>query len=296
MKKYLLVHLLVFSAMFNLAAQSIDFAPVGAKWYYNELNFALKIIPHVIESVAKENYQGKLCNKLLSSSDDIVPNPAYVYTENDTVYYFSASTNQFEMLYDFTAEVGDQWTIGGLPAVIPDHPLPYASDTITVDSISSMVLGGDTLKVWHISNSFWFEWGGRIIEKIGNDQLFMPKFGLIEAYVWGLRCFESPSEAYHLVPYPCDTTYSTISTTSDPFGSDGIVVGPNPFHEKITLTSESFSESLTFLLFDNVGNLVRHQHFSGSVAIETTSLPPGIYFWSVEMRGTLLKRGRCVKG
>ncbi len=182
MKKYLLVHLLTFSAIFNLAAQGFDFAPVGTKWYYDELNFALRVIPHTIESVSKENYQGKWCSKLVSSSNDIVPNPVYVYSQNDTVYWYSPLTNQFEMLYDFTAEVGDSWVVGGVYST-DGHGNPIYADTVTVDSISRIPINGDSLKVWHISHGFYFDWGKRIFERAGNDQLFMPKFGLIQAYV-----------------------------------------------------------------------------------------------------------------
>jgi len=130
---------------------------------------------------------------------------------------------------------------------------------------------------------------------MGNDKLFMPKFGLVEAYIWGLRCFESPSEAYHLVPYPCDTIYSTISTTNAPNEADDIEISPNPFHEAIYLRTVTLSEPYTFLLYSNTGHLVRRQKFSGSAEIETESLPAGIYFWSIEKGGAMVKRGKCVK-
>jgi len=294
MKKFLLAIWLTFSTLFNLAAQNTDFAPVGAKWYYDELNFALKIIPHIIESVSKENYQGKWCSKLVSSSDDIVPNPAYVYSQNDTVFIYSPLSNQFEMLYDFTAEVGDQWVIGGILSY-DFQGNPIYADTVSVDSISRISMNGDSLKVWHISHSIFYGWGNRIFERAGNDKLFMPKFGLIQAYVWGLRCFETPDTAFHFVPYPCDTIYSTISTTNAPNGAADIEASPNPFHETISITTAPLSEPHTFLLFSNTGHLVRRQKFSGNAEIETESLPAGIYFWSIEKGGAMVKRGKCVK-
>jgi len=275
MKHLILFCLTLCSFLPVLPAQGLDFAPVGAKWYYSELNFALKVIPHTIESVSKENYQGKWCSKLMPSSFGSIDIPTRVYTENDTVYYFSPSSNQFEMLYDFTAEVGDRWIIGGFPAFISDYP---TADTITVDSISSMVVGGDTLKVWHISNTIWYDWGDIIIEKMGNDKLFMPKFGLVEAYIWGLRCFESPSEAYHLVPYPCDTTYSTISTTLAPNESAGFEVVPNPAHSTFTVSGPWTGQGHLSLL-DMQGKLLLSKTFWGSEVVTEldASIPSGIY-------------------
>jgi hypothetical protein len=117
---------------------------------------------------------------LVSSSDGIVPNPVYVYTENDTVYYFSPISNQFEMLYDFRAEEGDSWLVGGLLSCDLEGNPVYA-DTIGVDSVRTLSINRQGLKVWHISSTRWFEWGGRIIEKVGNDGLVMPQIALMQA-------------------------------------------------------------------------------------------------------------------
>ncbi|MDO8367588.1 MAG: T9SS type A sorting domain-containing protein [Saprospiraceae bacterium] len=294
MKKNLLVYLLAFSAITNLSAQGSDFAPVGAKWYYSELNFALKVIPHVTESVAKENYQGKWCSKLVHSSIGPLPSPTYIYTQNDTVFFYSTVTNQFEMLYDFTAEVGDTWVVGGVLSFDNEGNALFA-DTIRVDSISSIAINGGSLKVWHISHGIFYDWGRRIFERVGNESLFAPKFAMWELEVGGLRCFETPDTAFHFVPYPCDTIYSTISTTDAPNAADGIAVFPNPFHEAIYIRSDPLSAPGTFLLFSPIGNVVRRQKFSGSVEIGTASLPAGIYFWSLEMEGVMLRSGKCVK-
>ncbi|MBN8679299.1 MAG: T9SS type A sorting domain-containing protein [Chitinophagales bacterium] len=290
--KYLLLSLLL--ATTNLQAQNTDFAPVWARWTYSEQNFALKIVPYVLESVEKVNYEGKWCSRLkpVGLSDVF---SFYISTENDTVYYYSNYTNQFEMLYDFTAEVGDKWVIGGLPATIPDHPLPYASDTITVDSISSLYLGGDTLKVWHISNSFWFDWGDRIIEKVGNNQLFEPQFGLVEKYIWGLRCFENSEESYQFVSYPCDSIWSTINTTQVPLETLNIQVSPNPFQEKIQITVQPLEDTHRFLLYNQLGVLIFHNDFETSFELETSTLPQGIYYWTVEREGRHIHRGACLK-
>ena len=297
MKKYLIIHLLTFSAIFNLSAQSFDFAPIGAKWYYEESNFAPPLIyPHIVESVSKETYHGKWCSKLTRSSAGPLSNPTYVYTQNDTVYFYSNASNQFHMLYDFTAGVGDSWVIEGLTAYIPNSPLPYASDTITVDSISYMLVNSDSLKVWHIQNTLWFDWGDRIIERVGNDALFAPKFGFFEFQIWGLRCFETPDTAFHFVPYPCDTSYSTFSKTLDLSESDGLKVAPNPFQEQITITSETPSVVFSFSLYDQTGRIVFLQpNAVGSLVVNTEPLPPGLYFWNVVIGGVMVKSGKCVK-
>lgn len=277
--------LLLCAAM--LPAQNPDFAPVGAKWYYSELNFALKTIPHIIESVGKEDYQGKWCSKLVSSSNDIVPNPAYVYTENDTVYYFSPISNQFEMLYNFRAEVGDSWVVEGLQSFDSEGNPVYA-DTIRVDSMSTLSINGQDLKVWHISNTLWFDWGGLIIEKVGNDKLFMPKIAWIQAYVWGLRCFESPDEEFHFVPYPCDTVFnfmgSSVTETNTQFKLHAF---PNPASDHVFLMPDSDLEggSGSITLFNQQGVQVSEQAISlrdgQPVRVSLKGLSPGMYAYRV---------------
>ena len=98
MKKYLLVHLLIFSAITNLAAQGFDFAPVGAKWYYETFDYAPPwAYSQVLESVSKDTFQGKWCSKIINQLFPQSPQ-TYTYTQNDTVYYYSFVTNQFHML------------------------------------------------------------------------------------------------------------------------------------------------------------------------------------------------------
>lgn len=290
MKKYLLAHLLIFSAMFNLAAQGFDFAPVGAKWYYKQSSFNYPYPEEfsLVEVTGEAVFQGQLCRVIEGLTGCGLPNPSYVFTRNDSTFFWSQFTASFELLYDFSASVGDIWRIGGLG-------LTGDSLSVHVDSIGQRIVNTDTLKTWHISYLGCYDWGNEIMEKVGNLRFLSPSFCLCENNPFGVRCYFDQSSDYHFVPYPCDTSILLVGTNSLDL-PNRIQCSPNPFHESITITTESLSESLTFLLFDNVGNLVRHQHFSGSIAIETTSLPPGIYFWSVEMSGTLLKRGKCVKG
>lgn len=293
--KVFITSILFVIAPFFLLAQNDEFAPVGTKWYYSDLDFALRDIPHIIESVGKENYQGKLCSKLVTSDVGPLPSPTYVYSQNDTVFFYSMLTNQFEILYDFTAEVGDQWVVGGVYSR-DDNGNELFADTITVDSISLLLINGVNLKVWHISHGFFYDWGKQIVENIGNLSLFAPKYAMWELQVWGLRCFETPDTIFHFVPYPCDTIYSTISATQYPEEETGITVSPNPFHEQFVVISDSQQLQFSFWLFDSTGRLIRRdQNIVGNLEVNTESLPSGIYFWRLEMGVGEHRSGKCLK-
>ena len=297
MKTYFLVFTLIFSSVLNLTGQSNDFAPVGTKWYYNELDFAQRVVPHILESVGKENYQGKWCSKLVVALPSIgpLPSPTYIYTQNDTVFFYSNLTNKFEMLYDFTAEVGDQWVVGGVFSM-DDQGNKLFADTIRVDSISAIAINGGSLKVWHISHGIFYDWGPKIYEHVGNASLFAPKYAMWELQVWDLRCFETPDTSFHFVPYPCDTSYSTISATLDPNESSVLKVAPNPFQEEITITSGTQSIVFSFSLYDQTGRTVFFKpNAAGNLVVNTEPLTPGLYYWNIVIGGVIVKSGKCVK-
>lgn len=278
MKKQLLILSLFCSTLFSLSAQGFDFAPVGARWYYSELDFALKDIPHITESVGKETYQGKWCSKLIHSSMGPLPSPTYVYTQNDTVFFYSTLTNQFEMLYDFTAEVGDSWVVGGVHSV-DNEGNHLLADTVRVDSMSTVILSGDTLKVWYISHGFFYDWGRRIIEKVGNDDLFAPKYAMWELQIGALRCFETPDVEFHFVPYPCDTVYSTISSSYDLNGMIELEIFPNPStgHAAVLLPTNAAG---VVAVFSSTGHKIYTETVvpnTNSLVLDLSQMPVGLY-------------------
>ncbi len=294
--KHLTLLLTCISFFQQIYAQSTDFAPLGAKWYYTEESYAPpRITPFIVEVVAKEMYAGKLCSKITSSKfhpSTSLPEPCYLYTQNDTVFFYSEMTNRFEMLYDFTATVGSAWVIGGLIATDP----PFVSDTIVVDSLSSIIVNGASLKVWHIhSNTNTIDWGNRIIEKMGNDALFAPRYGFFHIPVWGLRCFETPGMEYHLVPYACDTVYWTTSTSAPEY-ADKIKIMPSPFQEMISVTLELSLDNAQISLYNSAGVQVLTQNVSfGTTQINTERLPAGIYFYTIVEKGLVVQRGKAMK-
>lgn len=289
MKQHLLLNLLTFSTMFNLAAQGNDFAPVGAKWYYKQSSFNYPYPEEfrLVEVTGEAMFLGQMCRVIEGLTDCGLPNPSYVFTRNDSTYFWSQFTANFELLYDFGASIGDTWRIGGLG-------LTGDSLRVFIDSIGQRIINTDTLKTWYISYSGCYDWGNEIMEKVGNVRFLSPSFCLCENNPFGVRCYIDQSSDYHFVPYHCDTSILLVGTNSLDL-SDQIQCSPNPFQETITITTAPLSDPLTFSLFDKVGNLVRRQRFSGNVAIETTSLPNGMYFWVVEMNGTMFQRGKCVK-
>lgn len=275
-------------------AQPTDFAPVGAKWYYSEQAFVAwpvpKNFPHIVEVESKEMYQGKLCSKLVGVASDTVPEPLYVYSQNDSVFFYSLRSNQFELLYDFTAQAGDSWTMHGLKTTIDLDSL-----TVQVDSVSQIIVSGNTLKVLHTTcNYLFFDWGCDIIAGVGNTAFLTPDFGLFEGGPWGLRCYTDASIDLHFVSYPCDTTL-VVTATADPADRYGIRVFPNPAGPQINITLEGSLHQPIMRLYNQFGLLLRQTPIQlGQTAMPTGDLPSGLYFWDVSAENKRIKCGRTV--
>lgn len=294
--KSLLTFLLLFAYTLGILAQNSDFAPVGARWHYTQKFSNLPFYyESILESSGKVSYQGKLCSELFTDADGNItfPSPAYIYTQNDTVYFFSPLSNQFEMLYDFTASVGDQWVIGGLEAPFSG----IGSDTITVDSISSIIVNDVNLKVWHISNTAQFDWGDRIIEKVGNDKLFAPSFTLSGVNILGLRCYEDSLTFLHFVPYPCDFYIDSSQLAVLPINLSNFKAYPNPTNGIITL-SLSFNEGGLVVAYNTKGEKLAAKTLergSSEVSIDLSQQVNGLYALAhFDPNGQLVGVGRVV--
>ena len=288
------IFLLAFFATFSiLSGQSIDFAPVGAKWYYTQHsdNYPYPAEFRLVEVISEQVFQGQICRKILGLTEGCgLPSTSYVFTRNDSVFFWSPYTLKFQLLYDFRASLGSSWLIEGLSAGPSSDSL-----RVFVDSLSQRIIGADTLKVWHITNLGCYDWGNEIIEKVGNNYFLSPSFCLCENGPSGIRCYFDQSAEYHFVTYPCDTSI-LISGTKDFQLNNPIQISPNPFYESISIASEMRLNSSIFRLYDQMGIMVLEENLVlGITKIETGHLLPGIYFWQITASEEMVKTGQIIK-
>ncbi len=275
----LLLTLAALQMFIHAAAQVTDFAPVGAKWHYSEQAFApppFGEFPHVVEVVSKEIYQGKLCSKLIGIGSETVPDPLYVHSQNDSVFFYSLLSGKFELLYDFGTEPNESWVIGGL-----NTPEGLDSVVVQVDSVSQITVSGTALKVLYISCPYlFFDWGGEIIAGIGNTYFLTPDYGLYEGGPMGLRCYTDTQNDLHFVSYPCDTTIVTTNTV-EVNKILPIAISPNPAS---TFAQLPFAPD-HMQVFNMLGQSVRVS-FSNET-LDISALSPGIYQVLAEKDGVL---------
>ena len=151
----------IFLAGFN-DAFSQEFAPVGAKWYYNHTQPYNCSLLTKMESTGVTEINGKEC-KILETKhfycysnpdetlvlDSAIWSTDYFYRENDKIYHYDPFVDNFEVLYDFNAMPGDTITVRD--TIFDDcddinnyPPYYYCSDfKYIIDSVDTIGLGGN---------------------------------------------------------------------------------------------------------------------------------------------------------
>jgi len=325
MKKFYLFTTIVILFCNSLYSQ---WAPIGAKWYYNHTTGAPPYLT-VIESIKDTVVLNKQCKVLKSYTiyamgvspgiyqwDTLYCPMQYTYYDSSKVYLFDNMLNAFYMLYDFNATTGDTITVkdtlfsGYCPEDIPSNLFQYK-----VDSVSDTLINGINLRKQYASatqNSDWIFYAPPypgaynhypIIERIGSlIYLFGKGISGIEGSISYLRCYEDSSIFYRAdwsTSLPCDYLYSlpTILNKTEKL-QNNINVFPIPANDYITFQFSKIplKKPINIIVFDLNGRVIKSVTFSEEkieYKINTHHLN-GLYFYIVSACGKILKNGSFV--
>jgi len=265
-----------------------EWAPTGAKWYYNALNYCggsgedcgYISITSVADTIVK-NINAKLL-KVEYFETGLPYSFEYeiMYGDSARVYHFKNDT--FYVLYDFTVQAGDTvvvWdtTYNGYWEVA------WGDDTINcfkyiVDSIGTTIIDGQTLRIIYPSYDVFFcgwEMYGDIVERIGETSMMFGKPTItIPEYGGGLRCYEDSIIFYKPYDKDCDYTTSLQEHTENE-----IKIYPNPVDKflnvDINLPTSKYAECLIKNIY---GQIIFQKKFNNSFTLNLENLEQGIYF------------------
>ena len=204
----------------------------------------------------------------------------YILEEGNKVYWWNKDLEEYTLLYDYTAEIDDEWEIKvGTEAI-----------TVHVDSIGLFEYDGETKKVLHISDAGNI-FNGDIVVGYGHMTSFFPEKLMnrnSDYTVDGLRCYwVGDAVLYHNGDEDCDAIYSEIHGVDEdgpPTGSGTFMVYPNPANNILFVETQNFA-SLPDQTY-RITNLMGQTLLTGNISAETqqidiTILPAGMYFISV---------------
>lgn len=263
---------------------------IDAEWYY-EVRPMVNCVPCVISYqsfgiVGDTLIQSKNCAILqrfnsLALCESLGSDYEFIYQSNDTVFWYNATIEEFTILYDFSAMVGDSWEI----------LVHNCSFTVSVDLVDSLFIANRYYKVFHVSDDNNY-FTGNIIENIGHTTAFFPKeiywecqgLGCDSDIIDGLRCYiQSDTLIYKWSDEPCDTTY--LITGIQHIEENEFSLFPNPANDFIYLNLPdnllTDAVPLYYRIINSKGHLVTTADISGVKRVNIGALDSGIYIFQL---------------
>ncbi|MBO7529270.1 MAG: T9SS type A sorting domain-containing protein [Bacteroidales bacterium] len=256
-----------------------DNFPIGTEWYYEITNDNGSVTYQYLECAADTTINDHpihilvIINTLYDKSDIITHE--YIYEEYNKVYWWNKTLGEFTTLYDFSAEVGDEWEI----------KVGNESITMHVDAVEPYDYEGQTLKLLRVSDANDI-FSGEIVCGIGHLTSFFPEKLMSKGYrVENIRCFWQDGELiYQNGDQDCDEIYEQHHLGVDEIDAENeFVIYPNPSHNVLFVkTCHGASLQSEYRITNIMGQtLMTGEITSENQQIDVSSLPKGIYFITV---------------
>ena len=221
----------------------------------------------------------------------------FTYTNGDTVFWLVE--NEFKVLYNFGAQVGDSWTIANA-----DPTVECLDAIVEVDSIGTVVLNGNNLRwiAFHSQENSSYIFSGKAVERFGlfeltsnsPNALFPVKFDctdgvFIDYYLYNFTCFEDASfNLYNVTTQDCEYRASlSIDELNDT--ESGITFYMNQSENALFLSNPENSDGISCTIINSLGQHVMNEKplfkNSNTETIDVSNLNPGIYFLHINNNG-----------
>ena len=249
--KNLIYFYLVFGCLTSMA--QTEWAPIGAKWYYNQPssesgNFV------VFEALKDSVIQGKNVRviEINLNGSDLVSREC-IMQSSDSIFYYNSNSNTFNLLYDFSAKVGDTIVVhknmfkpteGFFSNYdsIPNFKYKITSiDSIQINSIwlkRQKIISADS--EWNFFNGMSSEMF--LIDKIGSLTYFFGRIQYIipEEQPSLLRCYIDSEIDYKNAQW--DRTCDFLSGNYSHQTIEDIMLFPNPANNILRIRSNEIIE------------------------------------------------------
>jgi hypothetical protein len=265
-----------------------NWAPNGAQWHYSYYGF----FPGYVDIAYSGDtlIDGQVLKKLtktfhgLGWGMDVTSyniGTEYTYEANGVVYL--RYQNQWDTLYNFSAQVGDSWRMAKLPFA---NVAPQNS-RLKVLGTGIKVINSNTLKYVKVEfvdpqmNPLGFE--DTIVENIGFIGSYFLPYDMFDGAVDGneggpFRCYSDNNFALYKPNYleVCDY----IMGTTELEGSASFQVYPNPVSDQINIPETLIQEYNHYRILSSEGKFI--QEGQTTATIDVANLPAGNYTLLIE--------------
>ena len=262
----------------------VEIFPRGTEWYYEIKHLNGDVTYQHLEYAADTAINSRRAkiivetNTMYDKSESV--NHEYIYEDGDRIYWWNKDLEDFTLLYDFGAEVGDEWEING----------GWFTITVHVDAAHTVTYKNETYRVLSVSDpSHLFT--GDIICGIGHTKSFFPETPIAKDYeVDGLRCYWQDGDlVLHLGEEDCDAIYYEIHGVDENVVSE-FTVYPNPSSGLLFVIPSPSNTVIMNNVITNynyrITNLLGQTVKSGLITadhqqIDARNLPNGMYYLTI---------------
>lgn len=219
----------------------------------------------------------------------------YTYVSGDTVFYFQ--DNQFFVMYNFGASIGDTWIVS------TTNDLGFCKDTsrVEVTETGNMMINGTSYRYINLVPTPNSSKGlkGKYVERIGCistgtgdlQTLFPSEYQCdslpynVEFPLYKFRCFEDQSfPLYNVANEDCEALFDHVGIQQT--SSFDFDCYPNPTEGNINLNISN-TENYSIELYTIQGSLLKsYKNNSNTSTIDISNLPNGIYLIQIRISET----------
>ena len=256
------------------------------EWYYEILNDDGSITYQYLQCAGDttiSNERTKIVvrtNQIYDKDDQTEVTREYLFERAGVVYWWNKELQEFTVLYDLAAEVGDEWEV----------KVGAESIVMHVDAVGSYEYDGKTYRMLSVSDPNHL-FSGDIVCGIGHLTSFFPErlMNQDKGYrVEGIRCFwQDENLVFQYGDKDCDEVYEQHHHGVDENGlANSIRIYPNPtdglLHiETLRTTSLPLEYHITNIMGQTliIGRVETSYYGVSTINdVNVSKLPPGLYF------------------
>jgi hypothetical protein len=290
--KNLIFLVFIFCCVHVFAQQ--EWAPTGAKWYYSTPGYYPESSSMygsciTLESIKDTIIKNLTCKilELRTCNSNYSITRVFIHQSNDSIFYYNENYENFFLLYNFSAKIGDTVSVHNdtftpTPAYLSyKQEAPFEYKVVEIDSIEYSGIWLKRQKVTALDDLYWLS-GLYIVEKLGSDVYFFgrsAKVPLVAGYQFGeLRCYSDNTLSYKSLTWNDNCDYTSIVSTSN---INNAKVYPNPAKDFIVIEHTS-NKTINIEILDELGrNIYVFYAKENQYKLSLATFQSGIYFLKI---------------
>ena len=295
MIRKLLLFLILVIGTPNLIAQKFgDNNPV---WNYGSYSGFTGDIGHSKLTVKKDTiFNGKKCvllNKGGHFGCAFLPYLSMVCTDSLKVLFWSASIQEFQVLYDFGANKNDAWEITFDDVWGAKSKIYCKIDSVYTENINGRSLKAQKIRINYQDSIFLDVHRDRVytvIEQVGCTRFLFPwiiDYGVCDdGGISSLRCFENDSIGFYQFDTSQVCQYSEVGTDERLSDKNDWQIFPNPSKGKFQVIVPAKEDKMVLSILNMQGTEVYFQEINNASGlvhnIDFSLQPSGVYLMEIQ--------------